>query len=81
MVYLKQSRIQTQGGNLVRFYTKHHHFYCGIDLHARTMYVCIRDHEETILKHRNMPAAAETLADVLQPYREDLVLAVERIFT
>jgi transposase len=28
-----------------------------------------------------MPATAETLADVLQPYREDLVLAVECIFT
>jgi transposase len=28
-----------------------------------------------------MPATAEALADVLQPYREDLVLAVECIFT
>ena len=65
----------------MRFYTKHHQFYCGIDLHARTMYVCIMDHEGTILTHRNMPATAETLADVLQPYREDLVLAVECIFT
>ena len=64
----------------MRFYTKHHQFYCGIDLHARTMYVCIIDHEGTVLTHRNMPATAETLADVLQPYREDLVLAVECIF-
>jgi hypothetical protein len=24
-------------------YTKPHRFYCGIDLHARTMYVCILD--------------------------------------
>ncbi len=65
----------------MRFYTKQHRFYCGIDLHARTMYVCIMDHEETILTHRNLPAATEALADVLQPYREDLVLAVECIFT
>jgi hypothetical protein len=64
----------------MRFYTKQHQFYCGIDLHARTMYVCIMDHEGTILIHRNMPATAETLADVLQPYREDLALAVECIF-
>jgi len=27
----------------MRFYTKHHQFYCGIDLHARTMYVCTMD--------------------------------------
>ncbi len=25
----------------MRFYTKQHLYYCGIDLHARTMYVCI----------------------------------------
>jgi hypothetical protein len=25
----------------MRFYTKPHQFYCGIDLHARSMYVCI----------------------------------------
>jgi hypothetical protein len=24
----------------MRFYTKQHPFYCGIDLHARTLYVC-----------------------------------------
>jgi transposase len=65
----------------MRFYTKQHQFYCGIDLHARTMYVCIMDHEGTILTHRNMPATTHDLADVLQPYREDLVLAVECIFT
>ena len=45
------------------------------------MYVCIIDHEGTILTHRNMPATAEALANVTQPYREDLVLAVECIFT
>lgn len=65
----------------MRFYTKHHQFYCGIDLHAQTMYVCIIDHEGTILTHRNMPATTEALADVLQPYREDMVVAVECIFT
>ena len=25
----------------MRFYTKPYQFYCGIDLHARSMYVCI----------------------------------------
>jgi hypothetical protein len=65
----------------MRFYTKQHRFYCGIDLHARTMYVCIMDHEGTILTHRNLPAATEALTDVLRPYQEDLVLAVECIFT
>jgi hypothetical protein len=25
----------------MRFYTHPHQWYCGIDLHARTLYVCI----------------------------------------
>ncbi len=29
----------------MRFYTETHQHYCGIDLHARTMYVCILDRE------------------------------------
>jgi hypothetical protein len=28
----------------MRFYTGQHRFYCGVDLHARTMYLCILDH-------------------------------------
>ena len=28
-----------------RFYTKQHRFYCGIDLHARLLAICIVDHE------------------------------------
>jgi hypothetical protein len=27
----------------MRFYSTQHRYYCGIDLHARTMYVCILD--------------------------------------
>ena len=29
----------------MRFYTKQHPFYCGIDLHARTMYSVILDQD------------------------------------
>jgi hypothetical protein len=29
----------------MRFYTQSHRYYCGIDLHARWMYVCILDPE------------------------------------
>jgi hypothetical protein len=33
----------------MRFYTNQHPFYCGIDLHARSMYVCILSHDGEIL--------------------------------
>jgi hypothetical protein len=29
----------------MRFYTNQHPFYCGIDLHARRMYVCLMNHD------------------------------------
>src|ERR671937_923740 len=65
----------------MRFYTQQHQFYCGIDLHARTMYVCILNHDGEILVHRDMQARPETFLKVIAPYREDIVVAVEGIFT
>jgi transposase len=65
----------------MRFYTHQHQFYCGIDLHARTMYVCILNQEGEILVHRNMKAKPEALLQVITPYRNGLVIAVECIFT
>src|SRR5262245_56190665 len=64
----------------MRFYTQQHQFYCGIDLHARTMYVCILHHDGEILVHRDMQASPETFVKVMAPYREDMVVAVECIF-
>jgi transposase len=65
----------------MRFYTKQHKFYCGIDLHARSMYLCILNQEGAILLHRNMPAGPEPFLKAIAPYREDLVVCVECIFT
>ena len=65
----------------MRFYTKQHTFYCGIDLHARTMYLCILNQEGEILVHRNMPAGPAPFLKAIAPYREDLVVCVECIFT
>src|SRR5262245_37479910 len=65
----------------MRFYTNQHPFYCGIDLHARTMYVCLMNHNGEILLHRNMKAAPEPFLKALAPYREGLVVAVECLFT
>ena len=65
----------------MRFYTKQHPFYCGIDVHARTMYACILDQHGEIRLHRNMPARPETFLKAIAPYRDDIVIAVECIFT
>src|SRR2546421_3740151 len=65
----------------MRFYTQQHQFYCGIDLHARTMYLCILNRDGEILVHRNMPAGPEPFLKAIAPYRDDVVVCVECIFT
>ena len=50
----KASQVNYEGGDFMRFYTNPHPFYCGIDLHARSMYVCILSHDGELLLHRNM---------------------------
>src|SRR5438093_3676673 len=65
----------------MRFYTQQHQFYCGIDLHARTMYLCILNRDGEILVHRNMPAGPEPFLKAIAPYREDVVVCVECMFT
>jgi len=65
----------------MRFYTKQHKMYCGIDLHARTMYVCILSQAGEIMVHQNFTANPETFLKVIAPYRDDVVVAVECILT
>jgi transposase len=65
----------------MRFYTKQHPFYCGIDLHARSMYVCVLSQGGEIRLHRNMQAAPEPFLKAVAPSRDGLVVAVECIFT
>ena len=65
----------------MRFYTKQHPFYCGIDLHARSMYVCVLSQAGEIRLHRNMKAAPAPLLKAVAPYRDGLVVAVECLFT
>ena len=45
------------------------------------MYVCILNHDGELLVHRDMQARPETFLQVIAPYREDMVVAVECLFT
>jgi len=65
----------------MRFYPQQHKHYCGIDLHARSMYLCILDHAGTVLVHKNLPATPQAFLRVVAPYRDDLVVAGECSFT
>jgi transposase len=65
----------------MRFYTKQHKFYCGIDLHARTMDLCVLNQEGEVLVHRNMKAGPEPFLQAIAPDREDVVVCVECLIT
>ncbi len=65
----------------MNFSTRQHNHSCGIALHARAMYVGILDQSGTKLVHKNLPTTPEAFLHVIAPYREDVVGAVECIFT
>ncbi len=48
---------------------------------ARSMYVCILDNEGNTLVHQNIKTCRRSFLAVIQPYQEDLAVAMECIFT
>jgi len=67
---------------MMRFYNQNHEFYCGIDLHARSLYVCLLDHGGTKHVHRDFPTNdPERFLDALEPFRKhDLIVGCESTF-
>ena len=65
----------------MRFYTQAHKHYCGIDLHARQMYLCILDAAGTVLLSRNIACTPQAFLAAVKAFRDDLVVAVECMFT
>ena len=54
----------------MRFYPTQHQFYCGIDLHTRSMFLCIMNHSGKVLFHRNYRAEPDALLSAITPYRQ-----------
>ena len=65
----------------MRFYNQQHRHYCGIDLHTKSMYVCVVSQSGNIVLHQNMPVDSEALLQALTPFMPDVVVAVECVFT
>src|SRR5881275_1082090 len=45
------------------------------------MYLCVLNQQGEILLHRNMPCSPDFFLKAIAPYREDMAVAVECIFT
>lgn len=65
----------------MKFYTKQHDYYCGIDLHARMLYVCILNSQGKAVVHKNIKASPDALLHLITPYQDNLVIGVECMFS
>ena len=70
----------SKGGHTMRFYNQQHKNYCGIDLHARKMYVCIIDQKGKMKVHQNIKTDPELLFEIIFPFLDDIVIGVECVF-
>ncbi|MCE0556872.1 IS110 family transposase, partial [Motilimonas sp. E26] len=60
----------------MNFYNNSHPYYCGIDLHARILYVCIIDLQGEIVLHKKIKADKDELMMLLEPYIGQVVVGV-----
>ncbi len=61
----------------MNFYNSIHPYYCGIDLHARTLYVCIIDQDGNTCLHKEIAADPDKLLNLIEPYQGHIVVGVE----
>ncbi len=64
----------------MRLYNQQHKYYCGIDLHARKMYVCIINQQGKTKVHKNIKTEPELFFELVFPYLEDIIIGVECVF-
>ena len=65
----------------MNFYNPNKLFYCGIDLHARNIYICIMNKDREVLVHRQIKNnSTDLFLAILQPYKHDIVVGAESTF-
>ena len=66
----------------MNFYNQAHEFYCGIDLHANSMHVCVVDQQGKKHLHRNFDTKKpDRFVTALQPFeKRDLIIGCESTF-
>src|SRR4051812_3359529 len=65
---------------MMRFYNQQHRFYCGVDLHARTLALCVLDDQGTKRLERTISANPDAFLHALEPFRDGLAVACECMF-
>jgi transposase len=65
---------------MMRFYDQQHPFYGGIDLHSRTMRLCVLDPQGAIRTDVNLPCRPDAFLSAVAPFRPDIVIGCECMF-
>ena len=65
----------------MKFYTNQHAYYCGIDLHTRTMWVCILIQAGEVVVDKNIVTDPEVFLELVEPYGPGVAVAAECMFT
>src|SRR6476661_2203792 len=61
-------------------YNQPHRFYCGVDLHARSLFTHVLDHKGRTVFEQDLPADSAVFLKAVKPYRKDLVVGCECMF-
>jgi transposase len=64
----------------MRFYNQSHRFYCGVDLHARTLSLCVLDASGAALLQKTISACPDAFLQAVAPFRDGLAVACECMF-
>jgi transposase len=65
---------------MMRFYSGQHRFYCGVDLHTRTLSLCVLNSAGAIVLEATLPPEPDRFLAALAPYRDGLVVGCECLF-
>ena len=64
----------------MRFYNQPHAYYCGVDLHARSMFTHVLDHGGATVFAKDLAANPQIFLDAVAPFRQGLVVGCECMF-
>jgi transposase len=65
---------------MMRYYESQHKWYCGIDLHARTMHVCVLDAQGNVVLDTNLPCSPTAFLAAVAPFRSGVIIGCECMF-
>src|SRR5262245_33054662 len=65
---------------MMRFYNQQHRFYCGVDLHARTLALCALDDAGAVVYRDSIAATGPDFLSAVAGFRDGLAVARECMF-